>query len=194
MKKLTSIIILACMILSLFSFQTFAAETTIAIASEGISDEDYGILDALGVISAENWSDGTVTTRAEFIQLCVNLTKCDDVKAMETTPVFTDLTKGHWAYDAIMYAYNMGYVSAYADDSIKPDSPITYGEAMEILVNFLGYQIVAASYNNGDKAGAYYKAAFEIGLLDGVEADGIDRPIVKSTAVRMAYNALDIEV
>ncbi len=194
MKKLTSILILICMILSLFSFHASAAETITATAPEGVSAEDYGILNALGVINADLWSDGTVTTRAEFIQLCVNLTKCDNVKAMETVPVFTDLTTGHWAYDAIMYAYNMGYAPAYSDGTIKPDSPITFGEAIQILTNFLGYQIVAASYNNGDLISAYHKTGFDIGLLAGVVSDGLNMPLIKSSAVRMAYNALDIEL
>lgn len=192
MKKLTSVLLLMCIILSLFSFRISAAEI-ISYSGEP-SAEDYGILDALSVINAENWSDGTVTTRAEFMQMCVNLTGCGDITAMNTQPVFTDLTVNHWAYDAIMYAYSMGYVSAYSDGSIKPESPITYGEAIQILVNFLGYEIVAASNNNGDAVSAYHKTAFDIGLLDGVISDGLNMPFMKSSAVRMAYNALDIEL
>ena len=107
MKKLISVLILVCMVVSLFSFPVMASSEPV---TGGEFVEDYGVLDALSVIDAKNWSDGTVTTRAEFIQLCVNLTGCGEINAMNTQPVFTDLTVNHWAYDAIMYAHSMGYV------------------------------------------------------------------------------------
>ena len=189
MKKITSILILMCIFISLFSFPVSASE---AVTGD-VSAEDYGILDALSVIDGESWADGTVATRAEFIQMCVNLTGNGNIKAVNTEPVFTDLTVSHWAYDAIMYAYSMGYITPYADGRIMPESPVTYGDAIKIMVNFLGYHIMAAS-NSGDSAQGYLKAASDIGLLDEVTADGIERPFMKSSAVRMAYNALSVEL
>lgn len=189
MKKLTSVITLICIIISLFSFTASAAKPL-----GDVDNEDFGVLDALGVINADTWSDNSVPTRAEFIKLCVNLTGCGEITVVNKEPVFTDLTVNHWAYDAIMYAYSMGYISPSSDGRIRAESPITYGDAMRILVNFLGYQIVAASYDKGDVTQAYLKTASEIGLLDGVIADGIERPISKAAAVRMAYNALNVEL
>lgn len=189
MKKLISILILVSMIISLFSFNVSAAEQ-----QGNTSTEDYDILNALSVINAESWADGTVTTRAEFIQLCVNLTGNGDIKSANTQPVFTDLTVSHWAYDAIMYAYSMGYITPYSDGHVMPESPVTYGDALQIMVNFLGYQVMAAGNNSGDSTQAYLKTASDIGLLDGVVSDGINRPLLKSSAVRMAYNALTVEL
>ena len=189
MKKITSILILICMVISMSSFPVM---TKAAVAVDFA--EDFGVLDALSVIDEKTWSDGSITTRAEFIQLCVNLTGSENITAFNTEPIFTDLTVNHWAYNAIMYAHSMGYISPYEDGRIMPESPVTYGEAIKILVNFLGYEIVAAGKNKGDVTNAYFETAFEIGLLDNVYSDGIDRPFLKSSAVRMAYNSLNVEL
>lgn len=183
MKKITAILIVLCMIISVFPYVS-------ADLQPSSYSEDYGILSALSVIDPETWSDGTVTTRAQFVQLCVNLTGCGHIKADNSMPVFTDITISHWAYDAVMYAYSMGYIKPDDRGRFMPESPVTYADAVEIMVKFLGYDIMAASGG----ARAYIKTAGEIGLTDGVEADGSDRPLAKTSAVRMAFNALTVEL
>lgn len=183
MKKITAILIVLCMITSVFPYVS-------ADVAPSSYSEDYGILSALSVIDPEAWSDGTVTTRAQFVQLCVNLTGCGQIKADNSTPVFTDVTISHWAYDAVMYAYKMGYIKPDDRGGFMPESPVTYADAVEIMVKFLGYDIMAASGG----AQSYIKTAGEIGLIDGVESDGSDRPLAKTSAVRMAFNALTVEL
>ena len=182
MKKITALLIALCIAVSMF--------TCVSADDGSVSySEDYGILSALSVIDADAWSDSAVVTRAQFVQLCVNLIDCKNIKANNTSPVFTDLTIDHWAYDAIMYAYSMGYIRADSQGKFMPDSPVTYADAAEIMVNFLGYGILT----DGNSPQSYIKTAVQIGLADGVEADGADMPISKPAAVRMAFNALTVE-
>lgn len=46
---------------------------------------------------------------------------------------FADLSKEHWAYDALMQAYQHGVVDGYAGGTIRPDQPISRGEAAVLL-------------------------------------------------------------
>lgn len=46
---------------------------------------------------------------------------------------FSDLKDGHWAYDTLTKAYQNGLLDGYADGTIRPDQPITRGEAAVLL-------------------------------------------------------------
>lgn len=46
---------------------------------------------------------------------------------------FRDLKSDHWAADAITKAYRNGVLDGYADGTIRPDQPITRGEAAVLL-------------------------------------------------------------
>ena len=188
MKRIAAVLLLMSMLPALCS--------VLAAAEQEIDQnaEDYGLLAALSVIDPEDWADGTAVTRAEFIQLCVNLTGNGGIRAGSTAPVFTDVTVGHWAYDAIMYAYSMGCVAPYADGRLLPETPVSYGDAVQILVRFLGYDVMAAANNRGQAEQACYTTASDIGLLKGVSADGLQMPLLKQAAVRMAFNALTVDL
>ncbi|MDP4093433.1 MAG: S-layer homology domain-containing protein [Bacillota bacterium] len=48
--------------------------------------------------------------------------------------IFTDLDKGNWAYNAIMWMNQQKIMTGYTDHTFKPGNPITRGEFAKIMV------------------------------------------------------------
>lgn len=81
-------------------------------------------------------------TRAQFVLMVSRLI---DVQPTEKTGVFTDVsaktTGNSWYYDAVVNAYEKGWISGYPDGSgfsFRPQKKITRAEAVRILNQVLG--------------------------------------------------------
>lgn len=97
------------------------------------------------------YADGTFQpdapiTRAEFATILSRFPHKD----IASTESFSDVTRAHWAYDAIQVALGNGWVGGYADGTFKPDAFITRAEAVTLLNRVLGRQGDAAMAATGD--------------------------------------------
>ena len=87
---------------------------------------------------------------------------------------FTDLQKGDYAYDEIMYLVNRGVLSGYPDGTFRPDSPVKRAEFAKFLVYGLGLQnrISEGTLEFSDLKGHWSNKivgiAVEEGLIKGV--------------------------
>lgn len=107
-----------------------------------ISDGDWYFvpvmyLEDAGVVSG--YSDGTFKpnsgiTRAEFVTLVekyANLASGGEAR-------FSDVNKGHWAYEYIAAVEQAGYIGGYGDGTFRPDGALTRAEAVTIINAMLG--------------------------------------------------------
>ncbi|GAA0315621.1 hypothetical protein GCM10008967_02730 [Bacillus carboniphilus] len=103
---------------------------------------------------------------------------------------FTDLSKEHKAYTAIMALHEDNIISGYNDNSFKPETPITRGQAAAILNRVLGLK--ATDLNpftdvNPNTTFAHDIAAIKsLGIINGFP-DGTFRPNEYLTRAQMAY-------
>ncbi|WP_100405483.1 S-layer homology domain-containing protein [Bacillus solitudinis] len=68
-------------------------------------------------------------------------------KAVEAVPSpYQDVSHSHFAYDAIVYLTEQGYVSGTADNRFNPDEAITRAQAAKIIVEALNLK-ASSSYN-----------------------------------------------
>ncbi len=90
--------------------------------------------------------DNTIT-RAEFVTILSRLPHTD----LASDTQFTDVPKGHWAYNAVQIALGNNWVSGYEGGVFKPSKAITRAEAVTILNRVLGRKCdtVMASSGNG---------------------------------------------
>ena len=126
--------------------------------------------------------------RCEFIA-AVNNAMCFD-KAADASTVkisFKDINSKHWAYNEIRTAVAHGLISAYPDNTIKPDKVITNIEAVGILLKALGY----GESISGQTAEIILGKASELGLdkNSGLKADS---QLTRGDASIIIYNALTI--
>lgn len=99
-------------------------------------------------------------TRAQLAVMLVNANKVSTFSSSGSS--FTDVPKSHWAYSFISAASNAGYLGGYPDGSFKPENPVSYNEALTMIVASLGYK---ASDLQGSYPKNFTDKAKEIGLL-----------------------------
>lgn len=98
-----------------------------------------------------------------MLPIVMALVLCVTVLGFAGAPkTFTDLAKGHWAYDSVARMSEAGIISGYPDGSFKPNSYITYAEFIKMALVSTGDDPGAAS--GGNHWGKnYYDKGFENG-------------------------------
>ena len=122
MQKVLAAAVAGVLLLSGFGL-TYAAQDD--AAAEALRTR--GILegDAQGELHLE-----AGITRAEFAKLLVRALELTEEEDLH----FTDLPEGHWAYSDIAKAVRAGILNGFADGTIQPDAPVTYEQAVKMVV------------------------------------------------------------
>lgn len=113
--------------------------------------------------------------------------------------VFTDISKNHWAYDAIKYLVDRGIVNGMGDGSVHPERTILREEFVKLLV--LAMELSTGVSNStftdvkeSDWFAPYIAAAKESGILNGY-ADGragIGEEISREDMAVMIFRAAEL--
>lgn len=138
MKKSNKVLSLVIALIFMFS----AVTPAFAISDE--AGDAAATLVGLGVI--EGYEDGSLgldqtITRAE---MCVVLAEMADMGAAadilaDIPSTFSDVKTGVWYTGYINLAAQQGWVSGYPDGTFKPNAPVSYAEAITMMLNVLGY-------------------------------------------------------
>ena len=162
-----------------------ASGPAIAPAFTDISDPDVAeSADLLRLLGIVNGTGGTffrpqgTLTRAEFCKMAVELLGEGGKAASQMNrTIFRDVPSTHWARGYIHVAAQVSNTGETTTALMRgdgagyfhPDSPITFAEAVTILMRVLGYSDdtvgFAANWYDG-----YLSSAAQIGLTDGVSA------------------------
>jgi len=109
----------------------------------------------------------------------------------EIIPLFSDVSEGDEAFDAIMLVYNSGLMSGVGDGKFAPARNLTVQEISKILVSLLGYRSEAV-YSGGYPEG-YYSAAYKIKLFKDVLLP-MEAEITTDQVAKMIYNAFSVKL
>jgi len=189
MKKILALVLALVLALGTFSFAAAAPADV-----EGTDYEDAVVrLGALDII--EGFPDGTYrpdqpVTRAQFAKIIVSALGVGEAANYATgTTKFSDVPVGHWAAGYINVAVDVGVIAGYPDGTFKPENPVTFAEAIKMIVAALGYTPKADAL--GGYPGGYLAVAAEKDITKGVSV------VSALTANRgdialMVDNALDV--
>ncbi|MGN0108012.1 MAG: S-layer homology domain-containing protein, partial [Hominilimicola sp.] len=154
-------------------------------------------LSKLSVI--DGYEDGTFKpegeiTRAEFTKLIVFMLGYQNLTYSDYE--FTDVTSDHWAKNYIQTAYNLGIIAGYGDGVFSPDSPVTYEQALKMVVCTLGYdqfalELALTSDNWADK---YIQEAVKLSLTKNVSGAAYSSGAPRGVIAQVLYNALEVEI
>ena len=122
-------------------------------------------------------------TRAEFATVAVKLTGTD-VHVSENT--FSDVSKDHWAYNAIEACYENGLINGVEEGVYAPEEYITYEQAIKIMVCAVGYDALAKK--RGGYPDGYISVATQLGMLKGVS--NTDGMITRGDIAKLVYQTL----
>lgn len=194
LKKVLALVVVFSMMLCSVAFAAFP---------DVPEDADYAnavnTLAALGIISGDNLGnfnpDNTIT-RCEFTKIACELLglKGDGNTGLTA---FADVAADHWASGYInlangMKINNAPIIAGMGDGTFAPESPVTYEQAVKMLVVTLGYEPMAAEL--GGWPNGYMAAAQSIGLLKNIKAPAQTDPAKRSLIAQLAYNALDCPI
>ncbi len=201
LKRLTALILVVAVLAGLLVVPAYCSDSS-SVPFGDISDskvaEAAEILRLLGIVSgvAEGrFNPGGSLTRASFCKMALIASdRGDEAAAQANRVVFPDVTASHWA---------LGYVNAAAtapstdasplvrgsgDGKFWPDKPITYAEAVTILMRMLGYTDSSVGAGATWYSG-YLSNAKLIGLIDGLTVGG-NEVLTRSNAALLFSNLI----
>ncbi len=194
-KKLTALFVAVVFVLSsLTGVSVFAADSSFTDVEQtnAFSNAIYTLV-AEGVING--YEDGTfkpdaTITRAEFSKLLAVSSAPRGTMFTATTTQFSDLADSSspsaWAIPYVSYAVGIKAINGYEDGTFKPTNPVTYGEAIKMIVCTLGYGAVVDTTLTPWYQG-YINIAMQIGLTKGAMSVG-DNPAPRGLVAQLIYN------
>jgi len=182
MKKISAIILCICLLTSSMVAAVFAQD-------ENIPNGAYLLqyLKIMNFADTENyWSENI--TRAEFSQAVYNIVKSAD-KAKSGNAYYTDIKENEPLFEAIGFLAETGILTVSDDRKFNPDSPVTYDEAVKMLVTLAGYAPYAMS--KGAYPTGYIMTAQNLKITNGLTLGGnLDR----AAAATLVYNTLSVKM
>jgi len=149
----------------------------------------------------DGYTDGTfkpdgAITRAEFTKLIVFMLGFQNFTS--ETNDFTDVANDHWAKNYIQTAYGLGIISGMGDGTFAPDAPVTYEQALKMVVCTLGYetfaQAIATPQPEGSWADGYIKQANALDITKGVQNASYTAGASRGVIAQVLYNSLEVEM
>lgn len=159
-------------------------------------EEAAEVLGALGIMvgdagtGAFRPSDNIL--RSEMAKVAVYSSGFEDVAKNSTSPTrFPDVVSNHWANGAINVAEQQGMVIGDDMGNFRPDDPVSFQEAVTIVVRALGYEPVAQK--NGGFPSGYMVVASSNQLLKGISATA-NAPATRGDIAQLVFNALTVNL
>lgn len=129
-------------------------------------------------------------TRAEFTAVVTRLLGLTDLSIVNMETNFTDVPKDEWYSGYVRIANDRNIIVGFGDGTFKPNEPVTYEQAIKMLVVAIGYEILAQE--TGGYPAGYTTVALDKGLLKGSIPGFGSTPASRGYVAQMVYNALEI--
>ena len=197
-KKITALFLALTLMASMFTVTAFADVTFNDV------DENTAFYEAImdlvdqGVINGYNNEDGTTSfkpeatiTRAEFTKMLIAASVSPSALTATTT-TYSDVATGenaHWALSYIAYASQAKIINGYEDGTFRPENPVTFAEAVKMIVCSLGYTEAVVG-----KSDPWYEVYLTTGKSTGVTKGALapaDTPAQRGMIAQLIRNMLD---
>lgn len=158
-------------------------------------EEPAALLSALKIMNGdENGEfrlDDTII-RSEVTKMAVH------AKGLEATAEsskgqsnFLDVSTDHWAVGYINVATSLGLIEGDGDGNFRPNDPISYAEAMAIMLRATGYDVSA------ENKGGYPLGYMSVGTANGFSKNvicGSNEHITRGNVAYLTANALEVKL
>lgn len=189
MKKFVSLILSFCLMF-VGIVPAFAANTNSSYT------EAVDTLTALNILVGDDKGDlnlDSTITRAEFSTLIVRLLGMEDAaKGVAIDTIFSDVPATHWASGYVKIANQKEIIAGYGDGTFGPEDPVTYEQAIKMLVCALGYAPMFADVKDAYPT-SYMAQANTLGMTVGA-AGKIGDKATRGVVAKLIYNALDDKI
>lgn len=158
-------------------------------------EEPVQILSALNIMIGDESGkfrlDDTII-RSEVAKMAVHLIGLDEAaESSKGNSKFDDVSTEHWANGYINIATQQGLIEGDGDGKFRPNDPISYAEAMTIMVRATGYEVSAK--DKGGYPNGYISVGTSNGLSKNVTGASKD-PISRGNVAYLTSNALEVNL
>ncbi|MFB0920443.1 MAG: S-layer homology domain-containing protein, partial [Oscillospiraceae bacterium] len=182
MKKLTSIILAACLTLSLTAGSAYADTGSVPAAQQ--------IVQALGIITGDetgNLNLSANVTRGQFAKMMISASVYKDtISSTAKSSPFKDVKYSHWSASYVKAAVTAGWMTGYTDGTFRPDSYVTLKEAVSAVLKMLGYTSSDFSGSFPEAQIAKYNA---LGLNESISKTQND-VLTRQDCMNLFYNLM----
>ncbi|MBE7031039.1 MAG: S-layer homology domain-containing protein [Ruminococcaceae bacterium] len=189
LKKVLALVVAFTMMLSVAAFASYPD-----VAEDAAYKGAVDTLSALDILKGDdqgNFNPDATITRAEFAAVvCRALGLENSANSAKGATMFTDVPADFWGTGYINLASQLKVVSGYGDGTFGPNDPVTYEQAVKMLVVALGYEPMAI--NKGGWPTGYLVVASTYNMGKGIAAPANSDPAKRSVVAQLAFNALDI--
>lgn len=204
LRKLITAVLALAMILTSVGITAFAAEFS------DITDEKVAAavskLVAYNIITG--YEDGTFKpdnqiTRAEFAAIVTRMKGVAGNLPQDSVTGFSDLDNDSsraWARPYVKAAVDLKIINGFEDGTFRAAEPVTYEQAVKMLICAIGYDVVAQSEYKKAVAlnpaatwsAGYIAAANKHGVTKGVITAMISEPASRGVVAVLTSNALEV--
>lgn len=199
-KKLIALCLSVTMLLAM-SFSSALAVSFSDVPDDSTYKTAVDSLVSLGLIVG--YDDGTfrpeaTITRAEFAAVMTRAMGQEQValSGINSRDIFTDMVvdggQDHWATGYVRVAYNLGIILGMGDGTFDPDAPVTYEQAVKMVVCALGYEplcIDAGGWPDG-----YLAVANDLGVTRNAVMQPTAQEAPRGMVAKLLYNSLNINL
>lgn len=193
LKRISAIVISLAMLLSCaLSTVVFAAEFNDVTADNAYYKAIIDLVDK-GIINGYDNGDGTFSfkpdgniTRAEFAKMIAVADAPNGYAFANATSSFTDVAgSADWAIGYIEYAVSRKIINGMGDGTFAPNEPVTYEQAIKMIVCALNYGFAAEGTNPWYQG--YINVANQLNLTkNAMSATGT--PAARGLIAQLIYN------
>lgn len=194
MKSISKLLAILVAMSMLFSTCAIAAEFPDVPETES-AYEAINVLSDFGIVNG--YPDGTYqpdknVTRAEMTALLMRMLNLSISGVTVTDTGFVDVAPDFWAAYDIKTAASQKIINGYGDGKFGPNDPVTYEQAVKMIVAMLGYEMRAAS--NGGWPNGYLKVARDdLKMLAKTEMTQ-NQPAPRKIIAQLLFNALEVKL
>ena len=203
LKKIVTLVLALAMVLTYVSVPAMADFSDIT---------DQKVQDAVNKLVAykiiTGYEDGTFRpdnqiTRAEFAAIVTRMKGIAENLPTDSVTGFSDLDNDSsraWARPYVKAAVDLKIINGFEDGTFRAGEPVTYEQAVKMLVCAVGYEVVAQSELNRIKvsnpnatwSAGYISAATKHGITKGVITAQISQPASRGVVAVLTSNALEV--
>ena len=196
-KKLLTIL-LAVILTVAFSVNGLAISFT-DVADSSPYYKAISTMAALGLLVGDEdgaFRPNDTITRAEFAAVITRTLGMEDIAAgASSASIFTDMTTNgmdHWATGYVRVAYDRKIILGMGDGTFAPDSPVTYEQAVKMIVCALGRE--AGALEKGGWPSGYILEASDINITQNATMSPSSAPAPRGIVAQLVYNSLEVKL
>lgn len=206
-KSILSLLLVIAMIFSFCSLPSLAADED-TVTEVKFGDVDYSSTEgkaisrlvSLGLINGypdDTYRPTQSITRAEFSVVMTKFKAMQDMINPDALTGFDDIDTDEsyaWARPYVKMAADLGIISGFEDGTFRAAEPVTYEQAIKMIVCAAGYEKYAQAYMvEGDWSSGYINMANRLGITKSAATANKQAATTRGVVAILVNNALDAE-